>query len=209
MWVGVEVASMSNETIWVNSFVNELTARVQCAALPGRILRVEAGHRFPYAYEVLAYRDNKPCQTHESRYQTDLLITEHDDQTWVPRVVIECKLGAVNTHDAITYSAKAATHKKVHPYLRYGILLGNWGTHPLPLRLIRHGAHFDFMASWQEQKASSHEWESLMSVLKSEIEASRALQELLSSQKKDKQKYTMLHRQLVLDNLVASTPKKT
>lgn len=199
---------MSNETVWVDSFVNELTARVQCASMPGRILQAKAGYRFPYALEVLAYEGNEPCDTHESRYQTDLLISEHDDNKWFPRVVIECKLGAINTHDAITYSAKAATHKNVHPYLRYGILLGNWGQQPLPTRLIRHGAHFDFMATWQDPKAKSDEWESLMSVLKYEIEASRALQEMLSSRKRDKQKYTVLHRRLVLQDGIASAKGK-
>ncbi len=30
--------------------------------------------------------------------------------------------GSITTHDVITYSHKAATHRQVHPYLRYGIL---------------------------------------------------------------------------------------
>ncbi len=44
---------------------------------------------------------------------------------WKPRVVVEAKLGKVTTNDAITYSQKASTHRAVHPYLRYGIMLGD------------------------------------------------------------------------------------
>ncbi|GAI54911.1 unnamed protein product, partial [marine sediment metagenome] len=57
---------------------------------------------------------------------------------------IEGKINSVTTHGAITYSQKASTHKNVHPYLRYGILLGNRKHYPLPGRLFRHGAYFDF-----------------------------------------------------------------
>ena len=47
-------------------------------------------------------------------------------------------MGGVTTHDALTYSTKAATHKHVHPYLRYGFLAG--GIQTIPGRLIKHGA---------------------------------------------------------------------
>ena len=54
--------------------------------------------------------------TSVSRYETDLLVYDALDQdAWIPRVVIECKLEGVTTHDAITYSRKASTHKQVHP----------------------------------------------------------------------------------------------
>ena len=35
-----------------------------------------------------------------------------------PRVVVEAKLGSITTHDAITYSQKAAVHRSV--ILTYG-----------------------------------------------------------------------------------------
>ncbi|GAB4286004.1 MAG: hypothetical protein Kow0081_4020 [Candidatus Dojkabacteria bacterium] len=62
---------------------------------------------------------------------------------------IEAKINSVTTHDAITYSQKAQTHKNVHSYLRYGILIGNRKDYALPGRLFRHGQHFDFMLSWK------------------------------------------------------------
>lgn len=197
---------MSKENEWVASFVVELARRIQVAARPGFLLKAEAFRKMPYALEVLSYVENEPHEKHISRYETDLLIYEQVEAVWYPRVVIECKLGAVTTHDALTYSAKAATHKNVHPYLRYGILLGDWGKSPLPPRLVRHGAHFDFMASWQGNEASLNEWELFLSVLKSEIEASRRLQEILTARTRAKAKYGMLHRKLVLHSIAEREP---
>jgi hypothetical protein len=55
-----------------------------------------------------------------------LLIAKRQSQDiLVPRFEIELKPARISPHDAITYSQKAATHKSVHPYLRYGILLAH------------------------------------------------------------------------------------
>jgi len=189
---------MSKENTWVSSFVSELADRIQIAARPGYLLKAEALRKMPYALEVLSYIDSEPHEKHISKYETDLLIYEQLESEWFPRVVIECKLGSVTTHDALTYSAKAATHKNVHPDLRYGILLGDWKQSPLPARLVRHGAHFDFMAAWQGSRARKDEWNRLIAVLKSEIEASCLLQDMRTNRKRSKARYSMLHRQLVM-----------
>ncbi|HXN85748.1 MAG TPA: hypothetical protein VN867_06730, partial [Candidatus Binataceae bacterium] len=45
----------------------------------------------------------------------------------VPLVVVELKCGSnsgYTTHDVLTYSAKAARHKELYPYLRYGMAIG-------------------------------------------------------------------------------------
>jgi hypothetical protein len=189
---------MSQENDWVASFVPALNERIQVASRSECSLKVDALRKMPYALEVLSYVGDEPHERHISRYETDLLIYEQQETVWFPRVIIECKLGSVTTHDALTYSAKAATHKHVHPYLRYGILLGEWGQSPLPGRLVRHGAHFDFMATWHGKMASDDEWNLMVEVLRSEIEASRHLQDMLTNRKKSKAKYAMLHRRLVL-----------
>jgi hypothetical protein len=69
------------------------------------------------------------------------------ENEWKPQIIIEGKLNSVTTHDTITYSQKAATHRNVHPFLRlrYVILIGNRKYFPLLGRLFRHRAHFDFM----------------------------------------------------------------
>jgi len=163
-------------------------------------LSMRLGYRLPYASEVLAYTGESPRQHRSISYQTDLLIVESlDTNSWTPRVVIETKIGTVTTHDAITYSEKAFTHKRVHPYLRYGILLGSRGHYPLPGRLFRHGLYFDLMVSWKGEKPTRIERKRLMSLLLDEVNASRQLQDILySSRLPTRKRYVVLHRPLRL-----------
>ena len=131
-------------------------------------------------------------------YRTDLAIIENiAEGRWRPRVVIEAKLTraekkspSVTTHDALTYSAKAATHRAVHPYLRYGIMLGNSSL--LPGRLYRHGAQFDFMFCFRTFDPSASELKGFADLLHDEVLASRKLEKLLY----ERNRYTTLHRKL-------------
>jgi hypothetical protein len=116
----------------------------------------------------------------------DILENSH----WMPRIIVEGKLRAVTTHDALTYSAKAATHKHVHPYLRYGILLGEREHYAIPVRLVKHGAYFNFMIAGRAAEPTTNEWRAFVTLLSEEISASRAMLELLKtnrlpSRKKD------------------------
>ncbi len=107
--------------------------------------------------------------------------------------------GNVTTHDALTYGSKAATHKQVHPYLRYGFLAGERKNYAIPPRLVKHGAHFDFMATWCAAEPTPAEWKAFCALLKEEIEASRLIQELLmTNRSSSRTKYSILHRPLVL-----------
>jgi hypothetical protein len=118
---------MSSERDWVETV--KLSVKAELAR---KRLTVATGHRLPYSMHVSAYNSKDDGLavtdpvTETYGYQTDLLIAEQQEAAaqWVPRVVVEFKLGSVTTHDALTYSAKAATHKNVHPYLRYGIIIG-------------------------------------------------------------------------------------
>jgi hypothetical protein len=155
------------------------------------------GKELPYACEIYGYSSSDEMHPPDvsNTYQTDLLISDHgDNKDWIPRVIIECKLRGINTHDPLTYSAKAATHKHVHPYLRYGILVG--GQKTLPQRLVRHGANFDFMLTWKLFEASPEEWSNFYNLLLHEIKVSRELQNVFK--RKDKQ-YRSLHRKLILE----------
>jgi len=132
-------------------------------------------------------------------HPTDILVVEVETSQWKPRVVVEAKLARITTHDAITYSQKAATHKQVHPYLRYGILLGKREHYPLPGRLFRHGSHFDFMISWVAEEATPEEFSDFVNLLLDEVTASRALEEMIYSSRNPKRKrYTALHKRLIL-----------
>src|SRR4051794_17779487 len=95
--------------------------------------------------------------------------------------------------DALTYSGKAATHKHVHPYLRYGILVGSYGGAVLPSRLVRHAAYFDFMGVWRDADPSDGEWRTFLDVISAEVVAWRELHRLLAGPRKV---FHMLHRRL-------------
>ena len=183
---------MTAETEWVE----ELGPRIaDSLSQPGIFVKV--GFRLPYALSVAGYR----VETVEPvappllrKYETDLLIGEHINTSsdWLTRVVIESKLGDLTTHDALTYSAKAATHKNVHPYLRYGMVIGR---HPgaVPGRLIRHGHQFDFMLTLPSETVSTEDLERLSQLLQDEIQASREIGRLLS----EKSNVTLVHRKWI------------
>jgi len=188
-----------NEKQWVSSFVKRLEESLQ---LEFPTIKAVNGYRLPYASEILSYDASNASQQNFIAYETDILIFEQLSETkWKPRIIIETKIISVTTHDAITYSQKAKTHKYVHPYLRYGILLGKRGNDPLPGRLFRHGVHFDFMLSWKDFVADHDEWNKLIEILKIEIEASRTLDEIIyNSRSKSRKRFTSLHRPLKLDS---------
>jgi hypothetical protein len=152
------------------------------------------GKRVPYSFEILNYKDDEPGDRKYIKYETDLLVYQKiDNEKWKPRIIIEGKI------NSITYSHKASTHKNVHPYLRYGILLGNRKHYPLPGRLFRHGAYFDFMLSWKAFIPTEDEWKNFLDIIISEIEYSEQLEEILfKSRSKNRKRYTVLQKRLYL-----------
>ncbi len=160
------------ETEWV-----ELVANAIRPELVGteHSFKIKTQAKIPYSYEIRAYREEP--ETEAISFATDFLVVEESpDGSWKPRVVAEAKVGSVTTHDAITYSQKAANHRSVFPYLRYGIMLGSRQHYPLPGRLYRHGTQFDFMISFKEYEPSPKEMEAFRDVLLEEIRASQALE---------------------------------
>jgi len=187
-----------SEKQWVKSIYQKIEKELR---LLNDNIRVSESKRLPYSNEILLYDEkDQPTEVNQLKYETDILIYELlDENTWKPRIIIEAKINKITTHDAITYSQKAMTHKNVHPYLRYGILVGNRGDYPLPGRLFRYGQYFDFMQSWKLFDADKSEWDGLIGVLKLEFEASRTLEEIIfNSRSKGRERYTLLHRPLVL-----------
>lgn len=185
------------EREWVKTIIRKIETLLRKSY---ENLRVVDGFRLPYSSEILSYNDNNPKMQNFISYETDILILEQlNNKEWKPRIIIETKINSVTTHDAITYSQKAQSHKNVHPYLRYGILIGNRKHHPLPGRLFRHGQHFDFMQSWKTFVADENEWSMLINILKSEYEASLFLDEIIfNSRSHNREKYTLLHKPLIL-----------
>jgi hypothetical protein len=189
---------MATEREWARSLKELLGTRLRAYDEGGWQVRVDAGDRLANAHEIHRYDTKGPAELHSPKYETGLLIYDMlDNDAWIPRVVVECKQG-ISTHDALTYSTKAATHKQVHPYLRYGLLIGGYET-ALPGRVVRHGAYFDFMMLWSSQKPTRTEWTDLVAVLAEEIGASRTLQGLLTENRlRGRKRFRLLHRPLRL-----------
>ncbi len=186
------------EQNWVKSQVEKLRQEIENNDTSFFAnVSVDAGRKLAYTHEIHAYRKDT-VDREASSYETDMLFFDNlEEETWIPRLVVECKLGSVSTHDALTYSAKAATHKHVHPYLRYGILIGSRGNKAIPGRLFKHGAYFDFMATWEGAEPNSVEWNNFCALVRDEIEASRSMQELLTtSRSADRKKFQVIHRPL-------------
>jgi hypothetical protein len=71
--------------------------------------------------------------------------------------------------------------------------------YPLPGRLFRHGAYFDFMLSWEGFKPLENEWKNFLKIIKSEIKYSEQLEEILfKSRSKNRKHYTILQKRLFL-----------
>jgi hypothetical protein len=186
------------EKEWVKSIIDEIQSQLR---LTNQSISVSAGHRLNYSIDVLSYgKDNKPSEFKSTGYETDILISEEiNENEWKPRIIVETKLAKLTTHDAITYSQKAEAHKNVHPYLRYGILIGNSETDSLRGRVFRHGLNFDFMLMWNNFIADKKEMKLLIKILNCEIEASRNLDKILfDTRKRNREKFTALHRELKL-----------
>ncbi len=158
------------------------------------------GRKIPYSFEIISYKENEPEETNLIKYETDLIICQNlTENKWKPRIIIEGKLNSDTTHDAMTYSQKAATHKHVHPFLRYGILIVNRKHYPLPGRLFRNGVQFDFMLSWVGYEPTNEEWKDFIKVIKDEIQYSQQLEEMIfHSRSRNRKHYTVLQRKLYL-----------
>jgi hypothetical protein len=184
-----------NENQWAKT-VQEMVSQFLSEKHPH--LEILQGANLPYANEVLEYQGKEPKQVKSVAYETDLLVIEKiNSGNWKPRVVIECKINSVSTHDAITYSEKSFAHKRVHPYLRYGILIGNRKLNPLPGRLFRHGLYFDFMVSWVGFHSTKTERDDLLNIILDEVESSQNLEDMLfNSRNSGRKRYVVLHKPL-------------
>ncbi|MCW5732702.1 MAG: hypothetical protein KIS73_01165 [Enhydrobacter sp.] len=162
-------------------------------------LSVDTSFRLAYALTIKSHKV-RPSGTaladieeFDSRsYETDLLIAETTSASWTPRVVVEFKFDGVTTHDVLTYSAKAATHKRLYPHLRYGLVIGKRKS--LLPKLLWHGHDFDFMLMLSSEAMEGSDRDQLCRLLKEEVEASRTLSRLLTGNPKAH----LFHRKLIV-----------
>lgn len=186
------------ENDWTNQICKKLND-----SLNSRGLYADTLQKIPYSQEIISYSESwEPEYLKPTRFETDLVIYEEKNGKIIPRVIIEAKLSSINTHDAITYSYKAEKHKSITPYLRYGIMIGDRKHYSLPGRLFRHGINFDFMFSFVGTKPTDTEWDTFVRMLLKEVSYSKKIEEMLhESRSKDRKKYFMLQKQLVLKEL--------
>ncbi len=185
---------MAAETDWVKTLRPCIEADLQDAKLS-----VETSFKLAYSLTVKAHKA-QPAGTlladieeFDSRaYETDMLIAETTSARWTPRVVVEFKFDGITTHDVLTYSAKAATHKRIYPHLRYGLVIGK--SKSLLPKLLWHGHDFDFMLMLPSDATEGSDRAQLCDLLKEEVEASRTLSRLLTG----RPKAHALHRKLVV-----------
>ena len=160
-----------------SAFVGIAQAVAQSILVPP--LFVERGQ--PLLYE-LKVSDNlevmQPAQVKKpkrgsSAFETDLCIFEQiSEKVRIPRVVIEFKTG-ITTHDVLTYSAKAERHKRIYPYLRYGMLASSEKT--VPGRVFTHNESLDFFFAAAGLGEDQFKAE-LAVLLDAEVRASKLLQ---------------------------------
>ena len=149
----------------------------------------------PLKYKEYNGKNHPKHDFSSHKYKTDLLIFEHKNENlYKPRIVIEIKRG-ITTHGAITYSQKAISHKSVHPYLRYGMLIKSPAG--IPSRLFWHGSCFDFMFSWNEYNPKEKELDDLTGLIKEELKNSEKIEKMIyNNRKKTSEHYYMIHRSL-------------
>ena len=135
---------------------------------------VESGENLLYKLVVdadgnLYPRDWKNPKRGTYAFQTDILIKKND----IPLVVIEVKVGGFSTHDVITYSAKAVKHKEIYPYLRYGLVVGNFRI--ITNKFFTHNVGLDFAVAIED----ATDFSSIFKVVKRQVRDAEQLRKIL------------------------------
>jgi hypothetical protein len=188
------------ENEWTKSICDLLTQQDL-----GKNIYIDVLKKIPYAFEISSFNEDWEVGDEDfdkTSFETDMVVYEKTNGKIIPRVIIESKIGTVTTHDAITYSHKAMYHKNVIPFVRYGIMLGDRKTYPLPGRLFRHGTNFDFLFSFVDYIPSEKETLTFVDMIKREITYSRQFEEILSnSRSRNRKRYFMLQKEFHLEEM--------
>lgn len=148
---------------------------------------VHVGKSILYKIEVDAFGKVNPASIDsptrgQYAFQTDILIEKRGEA--IPLVVIELKYGSFTSHDVITYSAKAARHKEIYPYLRYGFVVV--GLETLSRKFLTHNAGFDFAMSLSDVGSNEA---ALAALVQKQIASAECLVTLLRSSRVSFSKY--------------------
>ena len=118
-------------------------------------------------------------------FQTDLCIFLKKEKSILqkqdilpPKIVFEFK-EKLTSHDVITYSNKARRHKRIYPYLRYGIIC--YGLWSIPKRFFIHNKALDFCLATAEDP--KFRLEMLRKLIEEELEISNMLESTIFGHK--------------------------
>src|SRR3989344_3859636 len=118
----------------------------------------------------------------KSAFETDVTIFAKKGDIEVPLIVLEVK-DNISSHDIITYSNKAARHKTVYPFLRYGLVA--YGISHIPKRFFKHNKELDFFLTLSEYLKDKNKLSTILFELVSkELENFEKLQIILHSKEK-------------------------
>jgi len=190
----------SHEREWVKRLCDQIKPSIQLLSEPEGAIEVCCEYPVPYAAEVFAYdAGKKKLAKHVTprAFKSDLLILQRKDDLAWPLVIVECKYKAVTTHDAHTYNSKAGAHKNIHPYLRYGFLVGGMKGEGIPGRLFRASANFDFLVAWQESDPSGAELETFKNLLAKEVRAAQFIRAMWMENPAKRKKTYVIHKHYV------------
>jgi hypothetical protein len=173
------------------------------ACIPARITDAKVGSGVSVLYEMPIDDDGvvqmgvdadsgEPIRGRGTGFEQDILVYEQKtigSTTIIPRVIVEVKYGRVTTHDAIVYSYKAECIKRVYPFSRYGMIIGD--AKNIPGRVLRHGRSFDFVYAMTYPLVPAQVGQ-LCSIVAAELTGSRLTGEVM----KGKRKIRLIRREL-------------
>lgn len=132
--------------------------------------------------------DNNVINDNVEKWNVDIFIGEKLDNKIIPRIIIEAKYKNINTHDPISYSYKAFLHKNLFNGLRYGLIVGNYGSDKeniyIPPRIVDYGDNFDFIFLLKNE-FDNDEINYLMEIIKKSLDISRNLEKIDKYKKND------------------------
>ena len=144
---------MADKEITEKEFVTELIKRVSSSITDAKI---DSGKNVLYEMPIdddgnalMGVDDTgEVIRGKGTGFEQDILVYEQNTKgqtSVIPRVIAEAKFSSVTTHDAIVYSYKAECIKRIYPFCRYGMIIGDFNS--IPGRVFRHGRNFDFICS--------------------------------------------------------------
>lgn len=123
----------------------------------------------------LTIKDLKMPQRGTSAFQTDICIFEKSKSVEIPRIVMEFKT-KITTHDILIYSTKAGKHKKIYPYLRYGMIASDIDS--IPSRFFTHNENIDFFIAAKNYQSAQKIKKIGIELIKKELKISHILEDI-------------------------------